>query len=533
MTRIPFRFALAAMPALLLAGSLPGRNQAPPTGRVVDSRGEPAAGVFITVSTPGSPVSHSVLTDDDGRFDLAGITTGQYLVQARGNGFRATQASQVSLSDRTQLPTIIVGRAPTPLADLSASAFLGLLPENDEKRRFILDCTGCHVFDARFAAPADTARSAANWQDAVTRMLGFSGPASNFPVISQGRDPAATATYLAGHVRLDRLRNLAPIHLPRENASTALITEYAVPEPGDLPHDLAVLADGSIAITGMFTHGMYVLSPATGAMPLEPIPVPNANPRAVEVDAAGNWWVLLGGPRRVAKRDAAGAWTTWPIGMYGHSVGLDARGRACFNGHFTREPELLGHVEPATGRVVLDTVPAHPRAASGFGPIPYELRVAPTGEVWVSELAGNRVFSHDPASDRYRMYEMPSPHSGPRRLDVGPDGSIWIPEYSGNRLARLDPATGRFGEFELPVPDALPYVVRIDARRGRIWIGTGAADAIFLFDPASRRFTTYPLPTRGALVRHLDVDDSNGDLWIAYGASPGVPAKVARLRLRR
>jgi streptogramin lyase len=283
----------------------------------------------------------------------------------------------------------------------------------------------------------------------------------------------------------------------------------------------------------MFTHRMYVLAPATGEFTFEPIPVGNANPRAVEVDASGSWWVLLGGPRRLARRDAAtGEWTSWPIGMYGHSVGLDGRGRAWFNGHFTRDPELLGHVEAESGRVVLDTVPPHPQAASGFGPIPYELRVAPSGEVWVSELAGNRVFAYDPAADRYRMFQMPSPHSGPRRLDIGEDGIVWIPEYAGNRLARLDPSSGRIEEFELPAPDALPYVVRVDSRRGRVWIGTGAADAIFLFDPSARRFTTFPLPTRGALVRHLDIDESNGDLWIAYGASPGVPSKVARLRLR-
>ena len=71
----------------------------------------------------------------------------------------------------------------------------------------------------------------------------------------------------------------------------------------------------------------------------------------------------------------------------------------------------------------------------------------------------------------------------------------------------------------------------------RLWVvggyhADGTLADIEVFDPATRQFTTYPLPTRGALVRHLDIDESNGDLWAAYGASPGVPSKVARLRLR-
>lgn len=41
---------------------------------------------------------------------------------------------------------------------LPRSQLLRLLPEGDEKRRFNLDCTGCHTFDARIAAPNGRAR---------------------------------------------------------------------------------------------------------------------------------------------------------------------------------------------------------------------------------------------------------------------------------------------------------------------------------------------------------------------------------------
>jgi virginiamycin B lyase len=274
-----------------------------------------------------------------------------------------------------------------------------------------------------------------------------------------------------------------------------------------------------------------VLDPETGEYALVPIPVEGANPRAVEVAADGAWWVLLGGPGQIARRDPATAeWTTFPIGLYGHSLGPDTNGRVWFNGHFTRAPELIGAVDAATGEVRTYEVPAHPTMAATSGPIPYELRVAPDGAVWMSELAGNRVVRFDPESGTFAVHTMPSAHSGPRRLDIAPDGLVWIPEYAGNRIARLDPRTGAIREWDLPIADATPYVARVDRRTGIVWIGTGSADAIVAFDPATERFTVYRLPTRGAMIRHITIDPRNGDVWAAYGASPGIPAKVARLR---
>jgi hypothetical protein len=34
------------------------------------------------------------------------------------------------------------------------------------------------------------------------------------------------------------------------------------------------------------------------------------------------------------------------------------------------------------------------------------------------------------------------------------------------------------------------------------------------------------------MVRHLAFDARNGDVWLAYGASPGIAARVARVRAR-
>jgi virginiamycin B lyase len=417
-------------------------------------------------------------------------------------------------------------------APVTSSARLQQLSDGPTKRQFILDCTGCHQFDAQVTRPNGAPRTRDEWVAAVQRMLGYAGARTGFPVIAAGRDPEATADWLRRE-----LAGPGPSTAPAEGFAIGEgeIREYPIPEPGDLPHDLAVDAAGRVVITGMFSQVMYQLDPASGEFSAVPLPAEKGGPRAVEIDGEGQWWVLLSGPGLIARfAPATGKWKTWPLGMYPHSIALDSSGRAWFNGHFSRDPEVIGRIDPATGVSKVFPVPAHPTmGGTPGGPIPYELRIGPDGRIWGSELQGNRIFGLTPSTGEFTVYELPTPLSGPRRFDVAPNGDLWIPAYAANRLLRFEPASAKFTEYALPIPDALPYVARVDPDRNVVWVGTGAADAALSFDLATRRFTVYPLPSRGALVRHLSIDPRTHDLWLAYGAAPGrIPARVARLRVK-
>jgi hypothetical protein len=133
-----------------------------------------------------------------------------------------------------------------------SSAWLSLLPEGEAKRKFILDCTGCRQFDARIArvrghAPHRGPMGRGHHPHARVR-----GATTSFPVIAADRDPEATAAWLARHLPAREVRE-APIG----SATQAEITEYMMPEPQDLPHDVAVEPGGSVLVTGMFTHRLY------------------------------------------------------------------------------------------------------------------------------------------------------------------------------------------------------------------------------------------------------------------------------------
>lgn len=414
----------------------------------------------------------------------------------------------------------------------SSSDWLALLPDGEEKRRFVLDCTGCHQFAGQYAHTSGRPRTREEWQAVVARMLTYAGATTGFPVISAYRNADSTAAWLSRHLTPGRTPTARRLARGTEVRSGA-VTEFMMPEARDLPHDVAVTGDGQVVITGMFTHRLYVLDPATGRMSEVAIPVERSNPRAIEIDRAGNWWVVLGGPNRLGRYEpATGQWKTFDVGMYAHSVALDADGRGYANGHFTRDPELIAAADPATGQVRKFELPRHPTmAAEAGGPIPYEIRAAPDGTIWMSELQGNRLIALDPNSGVTTVHEMHTAVSGPRRFDIDARGVLWIPAYSSNELVRYDPSTRTFSRFGLPIPDAVPYVARIDGD-GTVWIGTSAADAVVSFDTRRQRFTVYELPSKGALVRHLAIDPRTRDVWLAYGASPGIPARVARLRPR-
>jgi streptogramin lyase len=444
-----------------------------------------------------------------------------------------TLAVPLLVAGGTRRPTAAEPRAATADSALRSADWLGLLPDGIEKRRFILDCTGCHQIDDQVARPGGRARTQREFNDAIDKMLSFSGSTTGFPVIGHGRDAATTSAWLAQY--------FVATPKPRPRAAlpaNARITEYALPDSADLPHDVAVGADGRVVVTGMMSHRMWVLDAARGAFEGVDIPIERANPRALEIDRNGDWWVVLGARHRVARyREATRTWRTWAGGFYPHSVALAGDGAAWINGHFTHAPEVIARVDTSIAdsarSVTRFELPSHPTLGRGpGGPIPYEIRVAPDGRVWTSELQGNRLIAFDPVRKTSEVFTMPDAWSGPRRFDIDRRGILWIPAYSTNELVRLDPATRRFTRFPLPEPNAVPYVVKVDDESGRIWIGSSASDAIYAYDPTANRFTIYPLPSRGALVRHLAIDARTRDLWIAYGASPArIPAKIARLQV--
>jgi len=499
------------------------------SGLVSDPGGRPLAGA--TVSATGDVrKTVTVLTDAGGAFAFPALPAGRYRVEASLPGFQPTIRDSVLLGDGAALALRLMPG--DPMAGAASAAYLNALTDGEEKRRFILDCTGCHQFSAVTVRMGDRLKTESEWEDRIDQMLQFAGPYSNFPIISTYREADRTAAWLTRELGqgTPRFSPLDP-RRPTPADGRVVITSYPFPKGQDLPHDVKVDAAGQVLVTGMFSHAMQRLDPATGEFTEVPIPVPAANPRAVDLDDRGRWLVLLGNPRKIARYDPVVAtWSMFDIPVYPHSIVWDPAGAVWYNGHFTQNPTVYQRLDLDTGEQRRYPVPA-PLGFDG-SPIPYEIRRGPDGTIWGSELAGNRLVRIDPVSGVVKAYELPTSHSGPRRLDVDTAGIVWVPEYAAGKLARFDPATEQFTEFPLPTRDALPYVVRIDRRRGTIWLAEAGADQLARFDPATGTFEEFPLPDRSTLVRHIDIDERTGAVWAAYGHSPARSPKIVRLELR-
>ena len=501
-------------------------------GRVVDTDDRPLSGVAVTLRSHGSNRSTTVITDRAGAYRLQTIDPGLYRVDAILAGYDIESEDSLSVSASEPVELDLRGtRADDPMYGATSAQYLALLPDGEEKRRFILDCTGCHQFSAQtvMSPQGNGVKSEAEWLQRTDQMLSFAGPYTSFPIISRYREADATAVWLSQH--LEGAAPAPPSPIASHTSPPAVVmTAFDFPRSFDLPHDLAIDADGRIVITGMFSHAMWLLDPASGVFEQVAIPVPNANPRAVTLDEDGNWLVLLGNPRKIARyTPAAGAWTMFDIPVYPHSIVYEPAGAVWYNGHFTENPTLYERLDLTTGSVERHTL--DPAPGMDGSPIPYEIRRGPDGMIWGSELAGNRLVRIDPGSGEIGVWDLPTSHSGPRRLDVDRAGMVWIPEYAGNALTRFDPATESFQRFPLPTADALPYIARVHHASGRIWVAEAGADAIALFDPATERFVEYPLPDRETLIRHIAVDQETGAVWAAYGHAPARSPKIVRVEL--
>ncbi len=503
-------------------------------GTVTDAENNPLPGAFVTARAPENLKEITAITDAAGRYVITGLSPATYQVEARQVGFEAS-AEQTYSHQTGNAVALDFGlhRADDPYDQYPSSQFLAVLPEGETKRQFILDCTGCHQFKQRLVAPDGHPRSQDQWKQDIDYMLSFASASSNFPIMSPSRNAEETAAWLVAHLGTsdDPRPPASPPAPMTAKAADVVIHEYPIPAVRDLPHDLMPDTDGNVVITGMMTHQMYVLDPTTGTYATTAIPTAFANPRALALGPEGDWWVLLGNPRKIAHyTPETDTWQDYDVGIYPHSIVLDGS-RVWFNGHFTKQPELIGYLDTQTGDVKTYEVPVEPMPDGG-STIPYGLRMGPDGTLWATQLVGGRLIRFEPDTETFTLYPLPTPYSGPRRPDIGADGIVWIPEYANNRLARFDPQTETFEEYELPIPDALPYIVRVHPTTGWVWIATAAADAVLRFNPETEEFVVYRLPTQSALIRHMEIDAETGAVWVAYGNSPAVTPKVARLELR-
>jgi len=154
-------------------------------------------------------------------------------------------------------------------------------------------------------------------------------------------------------------------------------------------------------------------------------------------------------------------------------------------------------------------------------------------------LPGLTVFAspvlEDRASDRFTLYDLPTPFVGPCDLAAGPDGALWGQGILDNIIFRIDPVTGRIDEYPIPfttplnnntiqlpgvlksVTDrtALSCAIRTGAD-GNLYAGNGIRNQLVRINPTTKKIDVFepnPPNPAGDLLNFNDLYSAKDGIW--------------------
>jgi virginiamycin B lyase len=300
----------------------------------------------------------------------------------------------------------------------------------------------------------------------------------------------------------------------RRPASTAAVglsvQEYPVPA-GTHPHDVAVAPDGTVWYTAQHTGRMGRLDPKTGQTTEIPLGEGSA-PHGVIVGPDGAAWVTDGGLNAIVRVDpGTSAFRGYRLPASTGNANLntatfDKRGILWFTG----QNGIYGRLNPKTGAMRVF------RAPLGAGP--YGITTTPKGRVFYASLAGSHIAEIDVRTGKATVIRPPTAGQGARRVWSNSKGRIWVSEWNAGKVGRYDPATKKWREWDVPGP-AQVYAVYVDDK-DVVWLTDFGRSGIWRFTPATGKFTRVPLRA-GADVRQLL--GRPGEVW---GAESGADRLV-------
>lgn len=176
---------------------------------------------------------------------------------------------------------------------------------------------------------------------------------------------------------------------------------------------------------------------------------------------------------------------------------------------------------PAVGRAQEPAATAYPiPTAGGF---PAGLAVGPDGNLWFTEVAGNKVGRMTPAGV-VTEFPVATSASRPTGIAAGPDGNLWFTEAAGNKIGRIA-TDGTITEFAVPTPNSSPNAIT-SGPDGGLWfteanynegnrVGRIAPDTGVVQEFCIRQCGATPQPRDAGLRPAGITTGPDGRLWFA------------------
>jgi virginiamycin B lyase len=527
--------------AVLACGARRGRLRCRPErnailrGRVLDGSRQPLAGAMVTVFDDTRLESVSVFSQPDGVFVFPPLRPADYRLRARLVGRRDLVREHVTVRrgprvrlDLTMAPASADEIAQAMPATHWSAPLMARWPDPTVRGDFTLSCGNCHQIGSWRMRREKTLDQ---WNTVLGQMIANLPP--YFPETRELLVPTVIGAYGPG-ATLDLPPPPPP---PSGDTLRAVIYEYGLGDAQSRPgcHDLELGTDGVVYADS----GILWIDPRTGNRGTYPMA---GGGHSIERAPDGSMWITQAGNDRLAHLDVAtGAVTYYPLpvldgvqGSYPHTLRFDAQGRIWFT--LTKSNQVASF-DPATAEFTYHPLPEADGAEVGLPiPVAYGCDVAPDGTVWWSQLFGQRIGRYVPSTGHLDAWK--PPFYGPRRLHADADGIVWVPGYGSGVLGRFDPATGRWKVYDLPTgvhgppgygTSEQPYSLNANRRTGEVWVNGSNSDSLIRFDARREAWTVFPLTTRISYTREIEFDPDN-NAWTCTSNSTSEVGEPGRGR---
>ncbi len=222
----------------------------------------------------------------------------------------------------------------------------------------------------------------------------------------------------------------------------------------------------TIVCTAVAQHSVAAVATSPRYIDEYDVPTPNSAPLALTVDRNGIVWFTESNATKLGRFDPrTNSFTEYAVPGVGDMWGItvDQSGaiwltqyslKGSVNPGGAIEPGGNGRLvrfNPSDGNFTVITIPTP-------GSFPFRIISDAQGQLWFTELLGNKIGSYDPFSGKLEEYLVPTQFAGPADLTFDSHGTLWFTEAYNESVARFDLQTKTFIEYHFSSIDPTQYV---------------------------------------------------------------------------
>ena len=522
--------SLVAGPLLCAAPDLMAQASDPVALRgVVSSQQEGLMeGVVVSARRDGANFTVSVVSDAQGNYSFprSHLEPGKYTLTIRAVGYDLSGSGSVTIAEgKVSNVDLKLEKTKDLASQLSSLEWAMSVPGTTEQKDKVIyqtvSCAYCHAWERIMKSN----HTADEFVDLITRMQkyytdgsavsrdkrgrGQLGPptqvsaADQNPIWGRGFDTGVPKKELAEYlatVNLSGGKTTWPFELktlprPKAKATRIIITQYDMPRPDTVAHDLDLDSAGTIWYTDESRMFFGKMNPKTGEFkeyalpPVPPGDLPGA--RDIQVDRDDNIWF----PRRIA--NAAIVLTKFNPkteelstieGVGTQFMALGPEGKIWAG---------LTRIDPKTMRV---EAKYRWEKSPNIPPGPHRQYVDLTvvnskGNPYAPDIGGSYIIGIDAETGEAKFWQVPTPRSSPRRGRMDAQDRFWFAEYTGDKIGMFDTRTEKFQEWPMLRKYTTPYAVSAPDTNGYVYATSNMTERLIRLDPKTGEIIEYQMPT--------------------------------------